>query len=152
MAHILVVDDDDLVAELACEILLTAGHACGFVGTAEAALKLLQWRRPDLLLLDENLPGESGAGFLRRLRSSPHFYDLPVIMFTSIDGVEDEKRALFDGAQDYVRKPVHPRFLVWRVNQTLQARANRPKHRKLEQWAEFQLHHHKEEKPRQVFL
>lgn len=152
MAHILVVDDDDIVAELACEILLDAGHACGFVGTAEDALKLLQWRRPDLLLLDENLPGECGAGFLRRLRISPLFYDLPVIMFTTIDGADDEKRARFFGAQDYVRKPVHPKFLVWRVNHTLNARANRPKHRKLEQWAEFQLHDHGQEKPRQVFL
>lgn len=152
MAHILVVDDDDIIAELASEILLGAGHACGFVSTAEEAMKLLQWRRPDLLLLDEHLPGERGSGLLRRLRCSPLFYDLPVIMFTTIDGVEDEKRALFDGAQDYIRKPVNPKFLVWRVNQTLRARAERPKHRKLEEWAEFQLHDYREEKPRQVFL
>ncbi len=152
MAHILVVDDDDIIAELACEILLEAGHACGWVSDAEEAMKLLQWRRPDLLLLDENLPGERGSGFLRRLRSSPQFYDLPVIMFTSIDGAEDEKRALFDGAQDYIRKPVHPKFLVWRVNHTLRSRAQRPKHRGLEEWAEFQLHNRKEEKPRQVFI
>lgn len=152
MAHILVVDDDDIVAELACEILLGAGHACGFVSDAEEALKLLQWRRPDLLLLDENLPGERGSGFLRRLRCSPRFYDLPVIMFTSIDGIEDERRALYDGAQDYIRKPVHPAFLIWRVNATLRARAQRPKHRQLEEWAEFQLHHHKAERPHKVFI
>lgn len=152
MAHILVVDDDDIVAELASEILISAGHACGWVSAAEDARKLLQWRRPDLLLLDENLPGERGTGFLRRLRSSPEFYDLPVIMFTSIDGMDDERRAYFDGAQDYIRKPVHPKYLVWRVNQTLRMRLERPQHRNLDEWAEFQLHSHKEARPKQVFI
>lgn len=152
MAHILVVDDDDIVAELASEILISAGHACGFVSTAEEALKLLHWRRPDLLLLDERLPGERGTGFLRRLRNSPNFYDLPVLMFTSVDGEQDERRAYYDGAQDYIRKPVSPTELVWRVNQALKVRADRPKHRKLEEWAEFQLRHRKEDRPRQVYI
>ena len=152
MAHILVVDDDDIVAELASEILIGEGHACGFVSDAAEAWRLLQWRRPDLLLLDENMPGESGSTFLRRLRSSPQFYDLPVIMFTSIAGKEDERRALYNGAQDYVRKPVNPRLLAWRVERVLTARANRPKHRKLDEWAEFQLHHRKDAPPRKVFL
>ena len=85
MAHILVVDDDDIVAELASGILISAGHACGFVSDAAQAWQLLQWRRPDLLLLDEDMPGERGSTFLRRLRASPAFYDLPVIMFTAQD-------------------------------------------------------------------
>ncbi|MFC3099679.1 response regulator [Altererythrobacter lauratis] len=152
MAHILVVDDDDLVAELASEILISAGHACGFVSTAEDARKLLAWRRPDLLLLDENLPGERGSGFLRALRHSPDFYDLPVIMFTSVDGEADERRSYHAGAQDYIRKPVHPKVLVWRVNHILRSRSERPRHRKLEEWAEFQLHHHREGQVRKVYL
>ncbi len=152
MAHILVVDDDDIVAELASEILIAAGHACGWVSTAEQAYKLLQWRRPDLLLLDEQLPGERGSGFLRRLRNSPRFYDLPVIMFTTIDGVQDERHAFYNGAQDYIRKPVNPKSLVWRVNKILDARARHPQHRELEEWAEFQLRNRKEDRPRQVFI
>lgn len=152
MAHILVVDDDDIVAELASEILLAAGHACGFVSSAEDALKLLKWRRPDLLLLDEHLPGQRGTALLRTMRRSPELYDLPVIMVTAIDGVEDERRALFDGAQDYIRKPFHPKMLVWKVNQVLRSRTERPQHRKLEEWAEFQLHNHREDGPRQVYI
>jgi two-component system, OmpR family, phosphate regulon response regulator PhoB len=152
VAHILVVDDDDIVAELASEILLGAGHACGWVSTAAEALKLLQWRRPDLLLLDELLPGERGSGFLRRLRNSPKFYDLPVIMFTAIDGMQDERQAFYNGAQGYIRKPVDPKGLVWRVNKVLDARSRRPQHRELEEWAEFQLRDHKDDGPRQVFL
>lgn len=150
MAHILIVDDDDVVAELASEILIAAGHACGWVSDAAAADKLLEWRRPDLLLLDQNMPGDSGSTLLRRLRNSPQFYDLPVIMFTGVTGSDDEGQAYFYGAQDYIRKPVDPKFLVYRVNQTLRARAERPKHRELEEWAEFQLRTRKAEGPRRL--
>lgn len=152
MAHILVVDDDDIVAELASEILITAGHACGWVSDAVEAEKLLSWRRPDLLLLDQNMPGETGSSLLRRLRTSPKFYDLPVIMFTSVTGANDESHAYFNGAQDYIRKPVNPKFLVYRVNQALRSRAERPKHRELEEWAEFQMRSKKEGVARKVFV
>ena len=152
MAHILIVDDDEIIAELASEILLAEGHACGWVTDAAEAEKLLQWRRPDLLLLDDNMPGESGTTLLRRLRLSPEFYDLPVIMFTAAASNGDEQRARHAGAQDYVRKPVDPKFLCWRVNETLKRRAHRPKHRKLEELAEVQLHHRSEPQPRQVFI
>lgn len=152
MAHILIVDDDEIVAELASEILISAGHACGWVTDTAEAEKLLAWRRPDLMLLDDNMPGERGTALLRRLRQSPQFYDLPVIMFTASTGREDEDRARYNGAQDYVRKPVDPKFLVWRINETLKSRGNRPKHRKLEELAEFHLHHRSEEQARQVFI
>lgn len=152
MAHILVIDDDDIVAELASEILIGAGHASGFVSSTAEAWRLLQWRRPDLLLLDEALPGETGLTFLRRLRCSAEFYDLPVIIFTGASGPDEERRALYHGAQDFIRKPVHPRLLTWRVNQILSARADRPRHRELEEWAEFQLRTHKDAPPRKVFL
>lgn len=152
MSHILIVDDDDIVAELASDILITAGHACGWVCDAGEAMRLLRWRRPDLLLLDQNMPGENGSTFLRKLRQSPEFYDLPVIMFTGNLGAEDEEQAYYNGAQDYIRKPVDAKFLVWRVNQALRSRAERPQHRSLEEWAEFQLRTYKEQRPRSVYI
>ena len=152
MAHILIVDDDEIVAELASEILINQGHACGWVTDAAAAEKLLSWRRPDLLLLDQNMPGDTSNTLLRRLRQSPKFYDLPVIMFTAVTGAEEESQAYYNGAQDYIRKPVNPKFLVWRVNQALRARAERPKHRELEEWAEFQLRRKDDDGPRKMFV
>lgn len=151
MGHILIVDDDEIIAELASEILISEGHACGWVTDAAQAEKLLRWRRPDLMLLDDNMPGETGNTLLRRLRKSPQFYDLPVIMFTASTGENDERRARFNGAQDYVRKPVDPKVLLWRVEKALKSRGHR-KHRRLEDLAEFQLQHYCEEKPRQVFI
>lgn len=105
MAHILIADDDDLVAQVACNVLIDAGHACGWVESAEAAWSLIEKKRPDILLLDQDLPGMSGVSLLRRLRGSERFYDLPVVMFTAMNGKEDESRAIYAGAQDYVRKP-----------------------------------------------
>ena len=128
MAYILIVDDDEMVAEMASEILMDAGHACGWVVDGPAALRLLEWRRPDLLLLDQDMPGLTGAKVLRTIRTSPRLYDLPVIMFTAITGAEDEQQALYSGAQDYIRKPFDAKFLTWKVDHVLRTRADRPKH------------------------
>ena len=131
MAHILIVDDDEIVAEIAAGALIDAGHACGWVTGGEEALSLLSWRRPDLLLLDQDMPGMSGSEVLRSLRGSERHYDLPVIMFTGITGAEDEATALYNGAQEYLRKPFNPRFLLRKVDVVLSARARRPRHRDL---------------------
>lgn len=84
MARILIADDDDLIADLASQVLIDAGHACGWVTSAEAAWDCVRRKRPDILLLDQAMPGESGLTLLRRLRLSPLLYDLPVIMFTGV--------------------------------------------------------------------
>ena len=133
MAHILVVDSEDIVAERAAQVLIDAGHACGWVGDAETAMKVITRRRPDLNLLDEHLPGESGTSFLRRLRNSALFYDLPVMMLTSVLGFKEEQIAFYNGAQDYVRKPFEKRALVSRVKKLVDSRRKRPAHLSLAQ-------------------
>ena len=89
MARILIADDDELVAELASEVLIDAGHACGWVTSAEEAFTCIKRKRPEILLLDHAMPGETGLTLLRRLRRSERFYDLPVIMFTAMNGGSD---------------------------------------------------------------
>lgn len=128
MAHILICDDDELIAELAADILISEGHACGWVTDGQKALDLLQWRRPDLLLLDQDMPNLTGYQVLRYIRTSENLYDLPVIMFTAIAGPQEEDRARYQGAQEYIRKPFDQKFLLWRVNQVLRAHAERPRH------------------------
>lgn len=125
MAHILIADDDELVAELASQVLIDAGHACGWVTSGEDAWALLQRRRPDILLLDQDMPGITGTQLLRRLRQSENMYDLPVIMFTAMTGEQDETQAIYAGAQDYIRKPFDPRALTGRVQRVLAKRNER---------------------------
>lgn len=131
MAHILVVDDDERLAEHAAQVLIDAGHACGWVGDAAAAMRVITRRRPDLLLMEENLPGESGTTLLRRLRTSAKLYDLPVIMLTSAAGFKEEQIAYYNGVQDYIRKPFSELMLQFRVKELLDARGDRPPHRPL---------------------
>ncbi len=128
MARILIADDDELIAELASEVLIDAGHACGWVTSAAAAWTCVQKKRPDLLLLDQGMPGESGITLLRRLRRSPELYDLPVMMFTAMHGDEDKAQAIFAGAQDFLSKPFEPFDLVRRVNRQIRLRGDRPRH------------------------
>ena len=137
MARILVVDDDNIVAERAAQVLIDAGHACGWVRDAETALKVITRRRPDLILLEETLPGERGTSFLRRLRNSAEFYDLPVIMLTRVLGFKEEQIAFYNGAQDYIRKPFEERALVFRVKKLVAARQDRPAHLSLAQSVGF---------------
>lgn len=117
------------MAELASQVLISAGHACGWVTDGKQALELLEWHRPGL----------SGSSVLRRLRTSPQLYDLPVIMFTAVSGAEDEQQAFYRGAQDYIRKPFDEKMLLWRVNQILQTRRDRPKHISLQEDMEHSL-------------
>jgi two-component system, OmpR family, phosphate regulon response regulator PhoB len=133
MAQILIVDDDDIVADLASGMLIGDGHVCGSAASGEEALALLRVRRPDLLLLDNDMPGMNGPQVLRQLRNSTRDYDLPVIMLTSMTGQQDEEAALFNGAQDYIRKPFEARTLLHKVNLVLRSRAQRPRHRDLEE-------------------
>ncbi|MEP0191271.1 MAG: response regulator [Erythrobacter sp.] len=133
MARILIADDDELIAEIASETLIDAGHASGWVTSGEKAWELLiRHKRPDLLLLDQDMPGISGISLLRKLRGSPKFYDLPIIMFTAMKGEEDENQAIFAGAQDFIRKPFDARILVTRVTRVLSNRVGRPKHTELQ--------------------
>jgi len=70
----------------------------------------------------------TGVTLLRKLRGSPKFYDLPVVMFTAMNGVEDEAQAIYAGAQDFVRKPFDPRGLTSRINRVLSKRKDQPRH------------------------
>lgn len=128
MAHILIADDDELIAELASQVLIDAGHACGWVTSGETAWRLIARKRPDMMLLDQDMPGMSGVTLLRKLRGSPDFYDLPVIMFTSMNGAQDEAQAIYAGAQDFIRKPFDPLGLTSRIQRVLSKRSDRPKH------------------------
>ncbi len=152
MAHILIVDDDEIVAELTSGVLIAEGHACGWVTNTKDAERLLNWRRPDIMLLDINMPEENGTSLLRRVRQSPQLYDLPVIMFTAATSDADEHRSLYNGAHGYLRKPVKPKTLIWQINEMLNNREDRPKHRSLDELAASEWNEKDEEKPRRAFL
>lgn len=132
MARILIADDDELIAELASQALIDSGHACGWVTSGEACWDLMQDRYPDILLLDQDMPGITGMTLLRKIRQSPNFYDLPVVMFTAMSGAQDEANAVFAGANDFIRKPFDPRRLRSVVQRVLAKRGDQPRHTDLQ--------------------
>ena len=126
MSFILIVETNRVVADRASDILIAAGHACGWVATAEQAAALLRWRKPDLILLDEAVPGAAGGELAQVLRSAAGSPDLPIIMLTGDDVHSASPAPPDNSVLDHIRKPFDPRFLVWRVNHALEAHAGRP--------------------------
>lgn len=124
MDHILFADDDELIAEILTDAFAAAGHPSHVVASAEAAWESVHMWRPDIVVLDQDMPGMPGLALLAKLRASPLFYDLPVVMLTAMRadcerGV-DEDSAMKAGAQDFIRKPFVPEALVTRIEAALQ--------------------------------
>lgn len=119
MALIIIADDDEIVGEIARDALVSSGHGAGLVTDGVEALRVVKARKPDLLVLDCNMPGLSGVLVLRELRNIPSLCDLPVMMLTGRRGAQDEELARFSGANDYMKKPFDPDEFVFRVEQLL---------------------------------
>ena len=118
-AHVLVIENDAAIQQLIAFNLGLAGHAVSCAHDAESALMLLEDSRPDLILLDWTLPGQTGLALVRRLRAQPRTRALPVMMVTARDSEADKIMALESGADDYMTKPFSPREMVARVHALL---------------------------------
>jgi DNA-binding response OmpR family regulator len=122
VARIIIADDDEIVGEIARDALLAKGHGAGLVTDGATALRVVKARRPDLLILDCNMPEMSGVLVLREIRNSVELCDLLVMMLTGRRSSQDEDLAMFAGADAYVRKPFDPEELVFKVEELLAKR------------------------------
>ncbi|MCW2919461.1 MAG: response regulator receiver protein [Actinomycetia bacterium] len=114
--RILVVDDDDTVAEVVARYLRRDGHEVECVADGREALRRARANPPDLIVLDLMLPGLDGLEVCRRLReTSP----VPIVMLTALGQETDRLVGLELGADDYVTKPFSPRELALRVRSVL---------------------------------
>jgi two-component system, OmpR family, response regulator len=117
MSHkILLVDDDAHIRQLLAFALGKAGMKTSEAGDGEAALQEVERERPDLVVLDINMPRMDGLEVCRRLRSQG---DLPILFLSSRDDEIDRVLGLELGGDDYVVKPFSPREVVARVNAIL---------------------------------
>lgn len=119
MARIIVAEDDEIVAELVRDALMAAGHGVGVLPTGAQALAVIRARRPDLVILDCNMPELSGLLVLREMRKSGELAGTPVLMLTGRRSDKDETLAMWEGANDYMRKPFDPEELAFRVDELL---------------------------------
>lgn len=112
---ILVVDDNPVIVKLLIELLTRAGYRVMKVNSGEEALEALIEVKPDLVLLDVDMPGKSGFAICRAIKQNPHTTDIPVLFVTARAGREDIIEGFAAGGQDYIIKPFTRAELLARV-------------------------------------
>jgi diguanylate cyclase (GGDEF)-like protein len=120
---ILVVDDSTAIRRIIGRALTTSGHRVVEAADGRAALEACRAQRPDLVLLDIDMPIMDGPATLREMRADAELGSVPVIFLTARTGGSDVAAGLQLGAQDYLRKPCEPVELVARVRMVLRASA-----------------------------
>lgn len=120
---ILVVDNADINRRLLKAMLRTAPYRILEAGRAAEAIALLESEPVDLIILDMMLPEMSGLDFCRRLKTDRRTHLLPVILMTSLHGVENEIAGLACGADEFLAKPLHPALLRTRIQAMLRHKA-----------------------------
>jgi two-component system phosphate regulon response regulator PhoB len=132
MPCILVVDDDAAIREMIGMALIREGYKLLEAGSALEARQVIASRRPDLILLDWMLPGQSGFELARQLHNDNSRNSPPVIMLTARDQEVDKVAALEAGADDYVSKPFSVSELLARIKAVLRRTAQHDENTLLE--------------------
>ena len=118
-ARILIVDDHPTMREAMRLVLVDEGFTVDEAADGARALDLVASDRPDLVLLDLNIPGISGPDLLEALKASRVTSGIPVVVVTAEDE-EGRRAAMQAGAEDYLTKPFSPRALERTVEQVLE--------------------------------
>jgi len=113
--NILIVDDSKTEQLYLSQILSSEGYAVQTASDADEAQKLLSFQRPDLILLDVVMPGQSGFQFTRFLSRDPVYGNIPIILCTSKDQETDRVWGLRQGARAYIVKPVQKNDLLEKI-------------------------------------
>ena len=113
---IIVVEDENKIAKLAKDYLENSGYIVHIAADGNTALAMIRSKKPDLVVLDLNLPKMDGLDVCRALRRES---DVPIIMLTARIEETDRLIGLELGADDYITKPFSPRELVARVRALL---------------------------------
>jgi putative two-component system response regulator len=122
-ATILLVDTEDINRRLLRGILRTGSYRMVECVNATEAMRIIESEAIDLIVVDLMLPGISGPDFCRWLKASRKTQLIPVLMLTSIQGIENEIEGLTSGADEFLLKPLHPAVVRARVRAMLRNKA-----------------------------
>ncbi len=115
--HALVVDDSRAMRRIVGNMLREAGFEVTEAGNGREGLERLQSsQRPDLVLVDWNMPVMNGLAFLQALRAQRAYHALPVIMVTTETDIGRIQSALDAGANEYVMKPFTREILLGKLD------------------------------------
>lgn len=114
--NILVVEDEASIREFEVTYLRDAGYRTIEAEDGKTAIELFEAHKPDLTIIDINLPKMNGLEVCRAIRETS---TAPILIVTARDSDEDEVKGLALGADDYIKKPFNPNVLVARVRALL---------------------------------
>lgn len=120
---VLIIDDRNEFRKLT-KTILSSKYEVESADDGLTALSLLQsGYMPDVIISDIMMPGIGGSEFLKQIKSSGAFRDIPVIMLSSIDKSEEKIKHITMGAHDYLEKPYNPAELLARIENILKNKA-----------------------------
>ena len=117
--RILVVEDQEDNRRIVRDLLSASGYQLVEATTGEEGLKLAASEKPDLILMDIQLPGMDGYEVTRRIKANPELNPIPIIVVTSYALSGDDKKAFDAGCNGYVTKPFSPRVLLAKIREFL---------------------------------
>ena len=121
MAHILVIEDNATNMKLAILLLRAAGHEVVPAVDAEAGLVLARTGRPDLILMDVQLPGMDGLAATALIKRDPATRAIPVVALTAMAMKGDLEKTMAAGCDAYIAKPLRYRELYAAIDGLLAA-------------------------------
>ena len=115
--RILVVEDHEENRRIVRDLLTSASYEIVEAVTGEEGVTLAESERPDLILMDIQLPGLDGYEATRRIKANPALRQIPIIAVTSYALSGDDVKALAAGCDAYVTKPFSPRALLAKIRE-----------------------------------
>ncbi len=122
MAKILVIEDNPANMKLACLLLRNVGHEVRCAVDAETGLTMARDDRPDLILMDIQLPGMDGLAATALLKQDPATAAIPVIALTAMAMKADQEKSQVAGCDAYIAKPLRYLALYAAIDAVLAAR------------------------------
>lgn len=119
MAKILLAEDDEFSRDMLVRRLERQGFEMIAAADGREALLAVRTHRPDLIILDLDMPVLDGRGALRALKSDPHAFKIPVIILTAHAAPEEVAEAASHGCAAYETKPIVLRKLLDRIQEVL---------------------------------
>jgi DNA-binding response OmpR family regulator len=116
MAHVIIVDNDSLSAQSVRNALQGARHRVEVLPDGYSAMRMLRRTTPDLIVLEAELPDQSGYDLCRRIRRDSN---VGIVFLSRLGGAEHRVKGLQQGADDYLAKPWAPSELLARINAVL---------------------------------
>lgn len=114
--RVLVVEDEKDIREFLVSQFVESGNECLGLDSGVGILEHMERFNPQVVLVDQMMPGKSGAEVVKEIRGDVRFSEVPIMMVTGLDGEAEKVKALDTGADDYVTKPFSVRELMARAN------------------------------------